>query len=235
MSPSRGQKGEKQYCYYVTRFKPGEDKSTICRLPAGEVDRLVLDAFCRTLKTGSPSAEQSCKVHWQQDLNQTAELADRLPGLPRHEQKALLIMYGAHIEVKENSIDVAFTHDEITSAISTPAKLIRRGNELRIALPPGHTAPSNESTDPALIKLVAQGFAARDHLVAGKYTSQLETFDRKHLLRLARVSWLAPDIISAILDGRHPVQLTARHLLRCSDVPMDWQQQRMFLGFAVGL
>ena len=41
MSPMRGQKGDKQYCYYVTRFKPGEDKSTICRLPAGEVDRLV--------------------------------------------------------------------------------------------------------------------------------------------------------------------------------------------------
>ena len=232
MSPSRGQKGDKQYCYYVTRFKPGEDKSTICRLPAGEVDRLVLDALCRTLKTSSPQGDQGCKVKWQKDLNQAAELVDRLHSLPRHEQKAILIEYGARIEVKEDSIDVTFTNDEITSAISTPANLVRRGNELRLALPPSHIAPSVGKVDRTLVKLVAQGFAARDHLVAGKYTSQLETYDRKHLLRLARVSWLAPDIISAILEGRHPVQLTARHLLRCSDVPMDWQQQRSFLGFS---
>ena len=90
---------------------------------------------------------------------------------------------------------------------------------------------SDGDVDPILVKLVAQGFAAREHLVAGKYAKQMETYDRKHLLRLARVSWLAPDIISAILDGRHPVQLTARHLLRCADVPVDWQEQRSFLGF----
>ena len=82
------------------------------------------------------------------------------------------------------------------------------------------------------MRLVAQGFAAREHLVAGKYAKQVGTYDRKHLLRLARVSWLAPDIISAILEGKHPVQLTARHLLRCADVPMEWQHQRSFLGFS---
>lgn len=58
MSPSRGQKGDKQYCYYVTWFKPGEDKSNICRLPAGEVDRLVLYALCRMLKTSSLPDDQ---------------------------------------------------------------------------------------------------------------------------------------------------------------------------------
>jgi hypothetical protein len=46
------------------------------------------------------------------------------------------------------------------------------------------------------------------------------------------MSWLAPDIITAILDGRQPVQLTARHLMRCADIPMEWQQQRHFLGFS---
>jgi len=80
--------------------------------------------------------------------------------------------------------------------------------------------------------LVAQGFAARENLVGGKYAKQVEIYGRKHLFRLARVSWLAPNIISAILEGKHPVQLTARHLLRCADVPMDWQQQRGFLGFS---
>ena len=60
MSPSRGQKGDKQYCYYVTRFKPGEDKTSICRLPAGEVDKLVLGVLCQTLKTVSSTDAEDC-------------------------------------------------------------------------------------------------------------------------------------------------------------------------------
>ena len=232
MSPSRGQKGNKQYCYYVTRFKPGEDKSTICRLPAGEVDRLVLDALRRMLKTLLMPDDQSCKIQWQQDFNQTVELSDTLHSLPRHEQKALLIQYDARVDVKDTIIDVTFTANDSINTISTPAKLVRRGNELRLVLPPDDTTSGNGNVDSTLVKLVAQGFAAREYLVAGKYAKQVGAYNRKHLLRLARVSWLAPDIISAILEGKHPIQLTARHLLRCADVPMDWQQQRSFLGFS---
>ncbi len=231
MSPSRGQKGDKQYCYYVTRFKAGEDKSTICRLPAGEVDKLVLDALCQMLKTVSSTNAEGCKVQWQQDLRRSANLADSVHELPRDEQKALLIEYEAKVEVKDDCLDVTFTKSDITSTISVPATLIRRGNELRLSLPPDHIASGDSNVDSTLRRLVAQGFAAREHLITGKYHEQVGTYDRKHLLRLARVAWLAPDIISAILDGKQPVQLTARHLLRCADIPMEWQQQRSFLGF----
>ena len=231
MSPSRGQKGDKQYCYYVTRFKVGEDKSSICRLPAGEVDKLVLDALCQMLKTVSSSDGEDCKVHWQQDLRRSADLADSVHGLPRHKQKTLLIEYGASVEIRNNCIDVTFAINDVPTTISTPASLVRRGNELRLSLPPDHIAKGENNVDPSLVRLVAQSFAAREHLVAGRYSNQIGTYDRKHLLRLARVAWLAPDIISAILDGKQPIQLTARHLLRCADIPMEWQQQRSFLGF----
>ena len=231
MSPSRGQKGDKQYCYYVTRFKTGEKKSTICRLPAGEVDKIVLNAVCQMLKTVSSTDAEDCKVQWQQDLRRLAELADSVHELPRHGQRALLIEYDGKIEVKDGSIDVTFTKNDITSTISVPATLVRRGNELRLSLPPDHMVSGDSNLDPSLVRLVAQGFAAREHLVAGKYPEQVGTYDRKHLLRLARIAWLAPDIISAILDGKQPIQLTARHLLRCADIPIEWQQQRSFLGF----
>ncbi len=57
------------------------------------------------------------------------------------------------------------------------------------------------------------------------------SYNRNHLHRLVRISWLAPDIISAILEGRQPVQLTAHHLMRCAEIPMDWTEQRNFIGF----
>ncbi|MET0371879.1 MAG: recombinase family protein, partial [Sphingobium sp.] len=55
---------------------------------------------------------------------------------------------------------------------------------------------------------------------------------RSHLTRLARLKLLAPDIVSAILEGRQPVELTSRTLLRPSTMPIDWQEQRVLLGFA---
>jgi hypothetical protein len=37
-----------------------------------------------------------------------------------------------------------------------------------------------------------------------------------------------------VLQGRHPIELTATRLLRLSkDLPHDWQGQHRFLGFAV--
>ena len=116
--------------------------------------------------------------------------------------------------------------------ITTPAKLVRRGNELRMVLPFDAYDTSQKIGDPTLLKLVAQAFAARDYLVNGKATPLVEQYDHRHRQRLARVSWLAPDIISAILEGRQPVQLTARQLIRCSDIALGWQDQRKFLGFA---
>jgi hypothetical protein len=50
--------------------------------------------------------------------------------------------------------------------------------------------------------------------------------------RLLRLTYLAPDIKAAILDGRQPATLTERKLLY-SPLPADWRQQRSLFGFPV--
>jgi hypothetical protein len=53
------------------------------------------------------------------------------------------------------------------------------------------------------------------------------------LTSLNRLSYLAPEIVRALLAGRHPIELTPTRLLRLSkDLPHDWSEQRRFLGFA---
>ena len=47
-----------------------------------------------------------------------------------------------------------------------------------------------------------------------------------------RLSYLAPDITQAILDGRQPPDLTAEKLLEHSRLPLAWHDQRIVLGFA---
>ena len=53
------------------------------------------------------------------------------------------------------------------------------------------------------------------------------------LTSLIRLSYLAPDIVRALLEGRQPIELTPTRLLRLSkDLPHDWSEQRHVLGFA---
>jgi site-specific DNA recombinase len=52
---------------------------------------------------------------------------------------------------------------------------------------------------------------------------------------LVRLTYLAPDIIEAILKGRHPVTLSARRLITTTkDIPLNWDAQRQWLGFPAG-
>jgi site-specific DNA recombinase len=46
-----------------------------------------------------------------------------------------------------------------------------------------------------------------------------------------RLSYLAPDITRAILEGPPPRDLTAEKLLDHSRLPLAWPEQRHLLGF----
>lgn len=51
-----------------------------------------------------------------------------------------------------------------------------------------------------------------------------------HFMRLLRINYLAPDIVTAILDGAQPRNLTRRELLD-ANLPLDWALQRSLFGF----
>ncbi len=50
--------------------------------------------------------------------------------------------------------------------------------------------------------------------------------------RILPLGLLAPDIVEAILDGRQPIELTAKRLKRIRDLPVSWAEQRRVLDFA---
>src|ERR1700731_4193263 len=59
-----------------------------------------------------------------------------------------------------------------------------------------------------------------------------EGVSRSYFTRVVRLSYLAPDITQAILDGRQPRDLTTEKLLAASRLPLAWRDQRAALGFA---
>ena len=89
-----------------------------------------------------------------------------------------------------------------------------------------------------LVELIKDAFTIRIQLLSGSDDS-IEAMSGRlgmnkcRLTSLVRLSYLAPDIVRALLEGRQPIELTPTRLLRLSkDLPHDWSEQRGFLGFA---
>jgi site-specific DNA recombinase len=53
-----------------------------------------------------------------------------------------------------------------------------------------------------------------------------------YVTRVFRLAFLAPDIIEAILQGKQPPELSVRKLMDDTRLPLNWNEQRVRLGFA---
>ena len=65
-----------------------------------------------------------------------------------------------------------------------------------------------------------------------KEIARQEDVVSSYVTRLLRLSYLAPDIIAAILKGSQPVELTASRLAQLKNLPLDWAEQRKALSFS---
>ena len=91
--------------------------------------------------------------------------------------------------------------------------------------------------DPRLVKLLIRARQFNATLLHGDgmpfaALAKREGVSPSYFTRLIRLSYLAPDITEAILDGRQPRDLTADKLLAHSRLPLAWHEQRSVLGFA---
>jgi site-specific DNA recombinase len=125
--------------------------------------------------------------------------------------------------------------DEPALVLSVPARVRRAGRGMKMLVegraPDGTTA----NPDPTLIKLIVRAYVFRDKLLqsGGKHVAADEPRpSSSYIIRVARLSYLAPDIVGAILDGHQPRGFTTEKLIDHSRLPLDWRQQRSLLGFA---
>jgi site-specific DNA recombinase len=120
------------------------------------------------------------------------------------------------------------------TTLSIPARLKRTGKEMRIIVDDGWEAAT---PDTGLVRLLARANAIRDQLLADRSLTfediaKSEGVVASYATRLFRLTLLAPDIVSAILSGRHPPELTARRLMDDTRLPLEWNEQGRRLGFA---
>jgi site-specific DNA recombinase len=140
---------------------------------------------------------------------------------------------GVTKKVGPNEQPESETNHQVTT-LSIPARLKRTGKEMRIVVTDGSEPATPDS---GLVRLLVRANAIRDQLLADRSLTfediaEIEGVVPSYATRLFRLTVLAPDIVSAILNGRHPPELTARRLMDDTRLPLDWNEQRRCLGFA---
>jgi site-specific DNA recombinase len=135
----------------------------------------------------------------------------------------------------DNSIiaDVSTGADGPTVTLTVAARLRRAGKEMRIIVDGDNGL---RTPDSGLIRVLVRGHAIRTRLLENQSLTldeiaKVEDLTPSYATRLFRLTLLAPDILSAILSGQHPPELTARKLMDDTRLPLDWNEQRRRLGF----
>jgi len=174
--------------------------------------------------------------------------------LPGTRQRAFLTTLIDRIDVGAHKIDIhvrptrltglldvaatslaSATEDEI-QILSIPMRLHRCGRAIRMLIA-GTDPFATAKPDARLVKLLIKARRFNATLLGSDGVpfaalAKRQGVSPSYFTRLVRLSYLAPDITEAILDGRQPRDLTADKLLAHSRLPLGWHEQRTVLGFA---
>ena len=124
--------------------------------------------------------------------------------------------------------------DEPITVPTVAARLKRTGIEKKLVVGDG-TKQSRTKVDAGLHNLIARAHGLQAVFLAGDrpISEMAEEFGvgSSYFTRMLRLSFLAPNITRAILQGRQPADLTASKLLADTRAPIDWQEQRTRLRF----
>ena len=128
----------------------------------------------------------------------------------------------------QNDTDARFV------TLTVPIRLKRVGNEMKMIISDG-SLPA--TPDPSLVRALVRAYVIRERMLTDKGLTVEEIAKSENIVpsyatRLFRLTLMAPDIVSAVLSGKHPPELTARKLLDDTRLPLDWNEQRRNLGFA---
>jgi site-specific DNA recombinase len=242
LTPSHAVKSGRRYRYYVSR-EPGtgshrgaaNGRAQRWRLPAPEIERLVGEAVTALL------ADRAALTRRTREAEIPAErMSDLLHAVRAWSGAPLDLVRRVELGPEEIALSVDLSRflgerpAEVCHVI--PARIQRRGVEMRWVVGDAQEGLGAPRPDPALIKAVVRAHRWFDDLVSGRARSlrdiaKGEGVTHRYVGHLMPLAFLAPDIVAAIFAGTQPVDLTTETLTKRIDLPLDWADQRALLGF----
>jgi hypothetical protein len=185
-------------------------------------------------------------------LDEAARLAARWHLLGAEDLRALLLALVTRVQVHSDRIDVTLDQmgvalylgaepdkrqpaypsgcdpEQHLMILTVRARLKRAGIEMRMVVEDGS---ASAIVDDTLVRLLVRAHAIRARLLQDPSLTLREIAAEEgvvssYVSRLIRLSFLAPDMVTAIFNGRHPAQLTANRLMEDTRLPLEWKAQR---------
>jgi len=240
-TPSHAVKRGQRYRYYVQQRDDGRPQ----RLSASELESAVTGGLVSVLKDQRRLADLLEKAdalpgRYESCFQSGRELADQLASVSHSRIKSVLSDLVERVVVGETELTISvrlttlMSEPTLTLAvdINIPIEMKRRGIEMKMVL---DDRKASGAPDASLVRLVVQARDWWERLLSGEVATaadiaRSEGLTRSHVTRVIRLAFLAPDIVQAILDGNAPPDLTAERLLKRTDLPLDWVDQRQLLG-----
>ncbi len=121
--------------------------------------------------------------------------------------------------------------------LRVPARLKLCSGEMRLVIPLGQARDLRPRPNATLIKALTRAHRWKERLFTGGAPStsaiaKEECVTERYVSRIMRLTFLAPDIVEAILDGYQPTDLELERLMK--GIPVSWDAQRRALGFSRG-
>jgi len=257
LSPVHAMKNKVRYRYYISNrlSNGGSSKTDGWRIPAKQLEQPVIailnEYLTNPVKLSAVIDLENLSVNEHQTLLDAANrLARDLTKSSASRQKEIIASFIQRIELQHGKliidVDANRLNDVLidTQSTSTEPKIKRieidhqlrkRGVEAKLVL----SDPTNQQPNPDqhLTLLIAKAHLWFKLLTDGTASSigglaQQQNEDPTEISRFLPLAFLAPDIVEQFLAGTQPADLTVQRLREISSLPMDWNEQREFLGFA---
>jgi len=258
MVSTKSNKKNKVYEYYtsVRAVKEGFKNCHVGSIPAGEMDNFILQQMEVLIKSpkiiaGLINEAKIVRPNVKdiQILNKLNSEETFISHLSSTTQRQLLLLLIKKIRVNVDRIKIMYT-DLAISLMSEDIKeqlfpnniegekneilyrvcLRRKRGSLKIFAPEKYKPDENNPLYIALIKAFTwQEKMKKDNIFIDELAKQ-EGLSREYVGKVMRMTFLAPDIITAIVDGVYPKSLSLKKILE-SEIPILWTQQRLKYGF----
>jgi DNA invertase Pin-like site-specific DNA recombinase len=233
----------KRYRYYVS-VEPSGSKPL--RVSAHEIEHALLTSLLRLLRDRTRLVKllkaRGSLTDLPAALRFSSTAAEKMKsGLP-HEKRELLLQLLNKVTLNKKRLLVEIKHDVFfgTAAnasksdftVEIPILLKQRGVETRLIIEGETEAPHNR--DAALIKTIARAVSWFDDLATGRVKDfsdlgRKEKLTRSVVGRICSLTFLSPELIEDVVDGRQVLNVRTRNLLREVSLPESWaKQQKVF-------
>ncbi len=238
-------KGKVRHRYYVSQSLHHGRIDTGMRLPAREIEGLVMAQLVDFV--ADPLA-LSAGIRFDLSFGDMAAYHDRCASLSAtlgDRRSPVLMQLIRQVAVATTGVTIQIDAEALTDlleatrspdapatiSLSCAARLTRSGRAMRLVQDNG-IVPAG-TPDRALVRLLIQARGWWAALRAGEInTSELakrEGVTPSYLTRVVRLAFLAPAVTDAILAGRQRAGVTAGRLTLGEPLPADWQAQMALL------